>query len=90
MQSTIESLQENLKSLICQEIKTQSASKSNSEVETITYSESEAAAYLKRSKTTMWRLRRDGAISYTKYGAKVVYTEDDLKQFLNNNRVDRS
>jgi len=53
------------------------------------YSEAEAASYLKRSKTTMWRLRRDGAISFTKYGRKIVYTEDDLNQFLNSNRVDR-
>jgi len=83
-------IENEIRSVVHSEIKTHIASKSNQEVESKTYSESEAAAYLKRSKTTMWRLRRDGAISYTKYGAKVVYTEDDLKQFLNNNRVDRS
>jgi len=49
--------------------------------------ESEAAAILKRSKTSMWRLRKDGMIPYHRYGKKVMYRQSDLNDFINKNLI---
>jgi excisionase family DNA binding protein len=46
------------------------------------YSKPEAAKYLKISAITLDRHRRRGAISYRKIGARVIFTQNDLDEFL--------
>ena len=44
--------------------------------------EKEASKYLKRSITTLWRLRNRGDLSYHKCGRQIFYRLDDLNKFI--------
>jgi ribosomal protein S20 len=84
-----QSIQENIKTLIKEEFKSIHESSTSQKEIIKTYSEDEAAAYLKRSKTTMWRIRKRGLISFNQYGRKIIYTQNDLDQFIEANKVKR-
>jgi excisionase family DNA binding protein len=45
--------------------------------------EKEAAEYLRISRTTLWRLRKNGKISFSRIGSQLLYDiEEDLETFL--------
>ncbi len=46
------------------------------------FTDREAAAYLRIGQTTLWRLRKDGKISYRRASAKLIYTRVDLDNYL--------
>lgn len=46
------------------------------------FTDKEAAAYLRIGQTTLWRLRKTGKISFRRSASKIVYTETDLKNYL--------
>lgn len=50
--------------------------------------EHEAAVRLRRSIDTIRRERKRGRIGYTCVGARIFYTEDQLAQYLENQRVE--
>lgn len=45
-------------------------------------SEDDAQNFLRVSRTTLWRLRRTGALPFYRIGAKVRYSEEDLQSWL--------
>ena len=49
-------------------------------------SEIEAAKLLSRKTTWFWKLRKAGAIPFTKVGNKVYYSKQDILKLLNDNR----
>ena len=49
------------------------------------YTQKEAKQILRRSDTTMWRLRKNGLLTYHKYGNKILYKKSDLDNFINEN-----
>lgn len=46
------------------------------------YTDQEASAYLRISQITLWRLRKAGKISFHRMGSKIIYTSDDLENYL--------
>ena len=52
-----------------------------------TLNEEEASKYLKRGKTSLWRLRKQGLLAYFKYGNKILYRKEDLDEFLKQNYI---
>ncbi len=52
------------------------------------FTDREAAAYLRIGQTTLWRLRKDGKISYRRASAKLVYTRADLDNYLERTKHD--
>ena len=46
------------------------------------YTDIEASAYLKISKVTLWRLRKAKLISFRRVASRVVYTGEDLRNYL--------
>ncbi len=48
----------------------------------------EAARYLRCSPITLWRLRKNGKISFHRIAGKLVYTREDLENFLERNKQD--
>ena len=50
-------------------------------------SEDLACRILKRSKTTLWRLRKQGIIPFHKYGGRILYKIDDIEDFINENYI---
>jgi len=53
----------------------------------ICLTEKEVGEFLKMSRVTLWRLRKSGAIQYFKYGGKILYREEDIESFINQNLV---
>lgn len=49
--------------------------------------ETEAGRYLKRSRISLWRMRRDGVLPYSKYGGRVLYKKSDLDDFIDRNYI---
>lgn len=49
--------------------------------------EQEAAHFLRRSRVSLWRHRRDGVLPYSKYSGKIIYKRSDLEYFINKNYV---
>lgn len=49
-------------------------------------SEDQAEAFLEVSRTTLWRLRRSGALPFYKIGGKVRYAVEDLREWLKGQR----
>jgi excisionase family DNA binding protein len=48
--------------------------------------EDEAEDFLEVSRTTLWRLRRSGALPFYKIGGQVRYAPEDLREWLNGQR----
>ncbi len=46
------------------------------------FTDKEAAAYLRISTVTLWRMRRKGKISFRRSASKLVYTQSDLDDYL--------
>jgi predicted ATPase len=46
------------------------------------YTEREASAYLRLSLVTLWRLRKAGKINFHRFNSKIIYTSDDLENYL--------
>lgn len=51
------------------------------------FTEAQAASYLKRSTTTMWRLRKARVLPYSKFGGKILYRKTDLDKFISDNLI---
>lgn len=49
-------------------------------------SEGQAEGFLEVSRTTLWRLRRSGAVPFYKIGGKVRYAPEDLRDWLKGQR----
>lgn len=47
-----------------------------------TITEAEACRSLKVSRTSLWRLRRAGKISYYRVATKVLYSVEHIEEFL--------
>ncbi len=52
------------------------------------FTDREAADYLRIGQTTLWRLRKKGKISYRRASAKLIYTRDDLDNYLEGTKSD--
>lgn len=50
------------------------------------FTDREAAAFLRISQVTLWRERRAGRISFRRVASKILYTQSDLENYLNNNK----
>jgi hypothetical protein len=46
------------------------------------FTDKEASDYLRISQVTLWRLRRDGMISFHRAASKIIYTGGDLDKYL--------
>jgi hypothetical protein len=46
------------------------------------FTDREAAAYLRIGRTTLWRERKKGKITFCRSAAKIVYTKKDLEKYL--------
>ncbi len=46
------------------------------------FTDKEASLYLRISQVTLWRLRRDGMISFHRAASKIIYTQADLDNYL--------
>lgn len=58
----------------------------NSSIGPQLFTDKEALSYLRMSKVTLWKERKAGNIGFRKLGAKVVYTREDLDEYLERNR----
>lgn len=50
------------------------------------YTDKEAAEYLRISQVTLWRERKAGNITYRRAASKIIYTNEDLKNYLEKNK----
>ncbi len=50
------------------------------------FTDKEAAAYLRISQVTLWRERKAGKISFRRAASKIIYTHDDLQDYLERNK----
>jgi excisionase family DNA binding protein len=62
-------------------------SKSKGGVEVLLLSEREAAASLGLSPRKLWSIRTNGEIAYVRNGRSVRYAVDDLKAWIEGNKV---
>ncbi len=46
------------------------------------FTDREAAAYLRIGQTTLWRLRKNGKIAFSRAASKIIYTQADLENYL--------
>ena len=53
------------------------------------YTSAEAAEYLGISKRSLFHLKQTGQLAYSQHGRKVLYTADDLDEYLQKNRIRR-
>jgi hypothetical protein len=51
------------------------------------FTEREAAKYLRISVTTLWRERTRGNIAFRRASQKLLYTRDDLENYLERNKT---
>ena len=54
----------------------------NDEVQHKNYTEKEAAAFLRTSTVSLWRARNMNLLTYRRVMGKILYTENDLLDFL--------
>jgi len=47
-----------------------------------TFTEAEFCKQVKISRTTAWQLRKTGKLSFCRIGAKIIYTQEHIQQFL--------
>ncbi len=52
------------------------------------YTDREAARYLRIGQTTLWRLRKAGKISFRRASSKIIYTQNDLENYLDSTKRD--
>ncbi len=50
------------------------------------FTDKEAAEYLRISQVTLWRERKAGKISFRRAASKIIYTHDDLLDYLERNK----
>jgi predicted site-specific integrase-resolvase len=50
------------------------------------YTDKEASKYLRISQVTLWRERKKGKISFRRVASKIVYLQEDLENYLNQNK----
>lgn len=50
------------------------------------FTNKEACEFLRISPVTLWRERKRGRISFRRAASKIVYTYDDLLEYLNSNK----
>lgn len=50
------------------------------------YTTNEAAEYLRISSITLWRERKKGKISFRRVASKIVYLQEDLEKYLEQNK----
>lgn len=50
------------------------------------YTTNEAAKFLRISTITLWRERKKGKISFRRVASKIVYLQEDLENYLNQNK----
>lgn len=50
------------------------------------FTDKEAAKYLRVSQVTLWRERKKGKISFRRVASKIVYLQEDLEDYLNQNK----
>jgi hypothetical protein len=50
------------------------------------YTDREAAQFLRIGQTTLWRLRRNGKISFRRASNKIIYTQSDLENYLSSTK----
>ncbi len=48
--------------------------------------EKEAAVFLRISGVTLWRERTKGKIAFHRVASRIVYTQEDLENYLNRNK----
>ncbi len=46
------------------------------------YTDKEASRYLRISQVTLWRERKRGKISFRRAASKIIYTQNDLDNYL--------
>ena len=50
------------------------------------YTDKEASGYLRVSQITLWRERKKGKISFRRVASKIVYLQEDLEKYLEQNK----
>ncbi|MCD9187269.1 MAG: helix-turn-helix domain-containing protein [Pyrinomonadaceae bacterium] len=50
------------------------------------YTNKEASEYLRISEITLWRERKAGKISFRRVASKVVFLQEDLEKYLDQNK----
>ena len=50
------------------------------------YTDKEASGYLRISQVTLWRERQKGNISFRRAASKIIYTQQDLEDYLQRNK----
>ena len=50
------------------------------------FTDREAAEYLRIGQTTLWRLRKTGKISFRRAASKIIYTQNDLENYLSSTK----
>ncbi len=50
------------------------------------FTDKEASDYLRISKVTLWRERKKGNISFRRAASKLIYTRQDLEDYLQRNK----
>ncbi len=50
------------------------------------YTEREASEYLRISTVTLWRERKKGKITFRRVASKIIYLQEDLENYLNQNK----
>ena len=53
------------------------------------YTIQEAAKFLRTSLPTLWRIRREGQISFFRVGNKPLFSQADLDAFLERHRINK-
>ncbi len=50
------------------------------------YTDKEASNFLRISQVTLWRERKKGKIAFRRVASKIVYLQEDLENYLNQNK----
>ena len=50
------------------------------------YTDKEASKFLRIPQVTLWRERRDGNMSFRRAASKLIYTRQDLENYLERNK----
>ena len=50
------------------------------------YTNKEASEFLRVSEVTLWRERKAGKITFRRVASKIIYLQEDLENYLNQNK----
>lgn len=50
------------------------------------YTDKEASQFLRLSQVSLWRLRKEGKITFRRVASKIVYLREDLDAYLERNK----